>query len=75
MDTKEHFIFWISKLAYIGVFIVVPIFRIGLIETIIAYLLISFVCGFIIAVVFQLAHIVEDAKFSTPNSQTFKIEE
>lgn len=75
MDTREHFIFWISKLAYIGVFIVVPIFRIGLIETIIAYLLISFVCGFIIAVVFQLAHIVEDAKFSTPNSQTFKIEE
>ncbi len=75
MDVKEHFIFWISKLLYIGAFIVVPIFSVGLIETVIGYLVISFVCGFIIAVVFQLAHIVEDAQFSTPDQESYKIEE
>lgn len=75
MDVKEHFIFWISKLLYIGAFIVVPIFSVGLIETVIGYLVISFVCGFIIAVVFQLAHIVEDAQFSTPDKESFKIDE
>lgn len=75
MDTKEHFIFWISKLLYIAAFIILPIFSVGLIETIIGYSVISFVCGFIIAVVFQLAHIVEDAQFSTPDKESYKIEE
>ena len=75
MDVKEHIIFWVSKLLYIGAFIVLPIFSVGLVETIIGYSVISFVCGFIIAVVFQLAHIVEDAQFSTPDTKSFKIEE
>ncbi|MES2592618.1 MAG: acyl-CoA desaturase [Bacteroidota bacterium] len=75
MDVKEHLIFWISKVLYIGAFIVLPIFSVGLIETIIGYSVISFVCGFIIAVVFQLAHIVEDAQFSTPDKESYKIEE
>ncbi len=74
MDLKEHFIFWISKLLYIAAFIVLPIFMVGLVDTIIGYLVISFVCGFVIAVVFQLAHIVEDATFETPNSKNYKVE-
>lgn len=75
MDIKEHFIFWASKVLYIAAFIVLPIFSVGLVETIIGYFIISFVCGFIIAVVFQLAHIVEDAQFSTPDAISYKIEE
>jgi linoleoyl-CoA desaturase len=75
MDTKEHIIFWVSKILYIAVFIIVPLFTVGLVGTIIGYLVISFVCGFIIAIVFQLAHIVEDAQFSTPDKEAFKIDE
>jgi linoleoyl-CoA desaturase len=74
MDTKEHFIFWISKILYIGAFIVLPIFTVGLLDLIIGYSVIAFVCGFIIAIVFQLAHIVEDATFEMPTSANHKVE-
>lgn len=74
MDVKEHIIFWVTKVVYIGVFMVVPIFTVGLVDTIIGYSVIAFVCGFMIAVVFQLAHIVEDAAFETPTSNNHKVE-
>ena len=75
MDTKEHFIFWVSKLLYVAVYIVLPIFMVGFMKTMVGYLILSFVCGFVISVVFQLAHIVEDATFSMPDNKAFKIEE
>ncbi len=75
MDLKEHFIFWISKILYIGVYLVLPIFMVGLLKTIIGFSIIAFVCGFVISVVFQLAHVVEDAAFSTPDTKAFKIDE
>ena len=75
MDVKEHLIFWGSKLFYIGMAIVLPIFTVGLVKTIVGYSIIAFVCGLMIAVVFQLAHIVEDASFATPDKAVYKIEE
>lgn len=75
MDVKEHFIFWVSKLFYVGMAIVLPMFFVGVLQTIVGYSIIAFVCGLIIAVVFQLAHIVEDATFSTPDKDVYKIEE
>jgi len=74
MDTKEHIIFWASKLLYIAAFIVLPIFTVGIVETIIGFLVIAGVTGFIIAIVFQLAHIVENADFETPTSINHKVE-
>lgn len=74
MDVKEHIIFWVSKLMYIGAFIVLPLFTVGLLETVIGYLVIAAVTGFVIAVVFQLAHIVENADFETPTSANHKVE-
>ncbi|MFY9311420.1 MAG: acyl-CoA desaturase [Bacteroidia bacterium] len=75
MDVKEHVIFWGSKLFYVGMAIVLPMFFVGVVQTIVGYSIIAFVCGLIIAVVFQLAHIVEDASFSTPDKAVYKIEE
>ena len=75
MDVKEHIIFWVSKVLYVAAFIIVPLYTVGLVATVIGYLVISFVCGFIIAIVFQLAHIVENAQFSTPDKEVFKIDE
>lgn len=74
MTTKDHIVFWISKLTYITLFIALPIIRIGLLETIVGYLTIAFVCGFIISVVFQLAHLVENTHFPIPNPDSNKIE-
>lgn len=63
MDLKEHIIFWGSKLLYVGLFLILPMYKVGVIETLIGYSVIAFVCGLIIAVVFQLAHILEDTQF------------
>lgn len=60
MAFKDHFKFWASKVFYFGLFLVVPIFKVGLVPTLIGYGVASFVCGWFISIVFQLAHVVED---------------
>lgn len=74
MELKDHFVFWISKVGYIAVFLILPMFMVGVKETLIGYAVISFVTGFVISVVFQLAHIVQDASFHLPDNLSFKID-
>ncbi|MFM9005919.1 MAG: fatty acid desaturase family protein [Flavobacteriales bacterium] len=62
----DHLSFWATKIFYFSMFIVLPMFRLGVLETIVGYLVLTSVCGIVIAVVFQLAHVVEEAKFPTP---------
>jgi len=73
MDTKEHLIFWITKIAYVAVFVALPIYRLGIVDAMIGYFVIAFVCGFVSAVVFQLAHVVEHTTFPMPDEETSKI--
>lgn len=60
MDTKEHFIFWVSKINYLVVFIGIPWYIHGFTFAITGFIIMSLVCGFVIATIFQLAHIVEN---------------
>lgn len=71
-STKEHVIFWLSKIGYTIVFVVVPLIFVGW-YAILGYLLICAVCGITLSVVFQLAHIVEGTHFPKPDSETNKI--
>ncbi|HEU4718462.1 MAG TPA: acyl-CoA desaturase [Bacteroidia bacterium] len=66
MSLREHIVFWVSKLVHIGVFLVIPMLFAGVRETIIGYLIMAFVMGFTLAIVFQLAHLVEGAEFTAP---------
>ncbi len=75
MKLKDHLGFWASKITYLSVFIIIPIFKVGLLDTVIGYAITSFVTGLVIAVVFQLAHIVTDTSFPQPDEQTNKIEQ
>lgn len=74
ISATEHFIFWFSKIGYTLVFIAVPIYYLGLVETLVGYGLMAFVSGIVIAVVFQLAHIVEDIEFVSPTASTTHVE-
>jgi linoleoyl-CoA desaturase len=65
---SEHIIFWASKLFYVAAFILVPILVVGWLKTLIGYTVMLFVTGWIIAVVFQLAHVVEGRTFHLPNT-------
>jgi linoleoyl-CoA desaturase len=73
MPAKDHFIFWISKLVYILVFVVIPILNVGLADTLIGYSIAVFVCGVLISVVFQLAHVITETQFPVPDEVTSKI--
>lgn len=70
MSLKEHIIFWSSKLFHVGFFLILPAYVVGWKETLIGYGIAALVVGFVLAIVFQLAHIVEDLKFVNPDNST-----
>lgn len=74
MDMKEHIVFWASKVVMIFLYFLIPIIQVGLLKTIIGYLVASFICGFVISIVFQLAHVVEGPAFPMPDIQTQSLE-
>jgi linoleoyl-CoA desaturase len=74
MKLSEHFGFWITKIIYVSLLVVLPAYKHGFMEAIIGYGVVLFVTGLVIAVVFQLAHVVEDTHFPSPDPTTQKIE-
>lgn len=75
MKFSEHIGFWVTKISYLALFIGLPIYFKGVADTLIGYSVILFVTGLTIAVVFQLAHVVEDTAFPAPDTATNKIEQ
>lgn len=74
IELKEKVIFWVTKIGYVGVYIILPIFMVGLAEALIGFAIVTTVCGLFIAIVFQLAHIVEGTDFPLPHHESNKIE-
>jgi len=74
-DTKEHYIFWLTKIIYVGMYIVVPIIMVGWLKTLIGFSVITFVCGLFISIVFQLAHVVEGTAFTSLKEDSTKIQQ
>jgi linoleoyl-CoA desaturase len=74
IPVSEHFIFWLTKISFLFVYITVPILTIGLLKATIIFFTFSFVMGLTLAIVFQLAHVVENAEFPIPANEENKIE-
>lgn len=74
-STKDHIVFWATKLIYLFVFIILPIIKVGFIPTLVGYLVLTIVCGITIATIFQLAHVVEEAEFISPEEINRKSED
>src|SRR5882757_2260529 len=74
MSTFEHFAFWIAKAGYAFGMIALPIYLLGFVPWLLGFLIISMVAGFILSVVFQLAHTVEHTSFPVPVADINKIE-
>lgn len=71
MTVKHHIIFWSSKVVHLFLFIVLPLYMIGP-KMLIGYVVAAFTLGWILSVVFQLAHVVDTAEFVTPTYTTDK---
>lgn len=74
MDAKEHIIFWTGKIFFIVFYILIPILVLGWKGWLIGFLISQFTLGLTLAIVFQLAHVVEHAEFETAGVDPVKIE-
>ncbi|MCW3120379.1 MAG: Linoleoyl-CoA desaturase [Chitinophagaceae bacterium] len=63
MSTTDHLIFWSSKLMYVTCYIVLPIVLIGWKTWLLFFISMHLGLGFTLAIVFQLAHVVEETEF------------
>ena len=63
MTTKNHIIFWATKILYVIFYIVLPIMVWGVLPWLVGYLVLNAVMGLILSLVFQLAHVVENTEF------------
>ena len=63
---QDHIVFWLSKCVYMYLFFVLPMINIGVVSTIVGYTVLTVVTGIVIAIVFQLAHVVEATDFVNP---------
>lgn len=75
MPVREHIIFWVTKICYLGVYIIIPMFVVGWLSAIVGWLIVGISCGFCLALVFQLAHVVEDTQFPAADPGSGKIEQ
>lgn len=74
MSIFEHFAFWIAKLGYYFMMVVLPIMLVGFVPWLVGFLIIAMFAGFVLSIVFQLAHTVEETAFPVPNEDMNKIE-
>jgi linoleoyl-CoA desaturase len=74
MSLKEHLIFWASKLLYVAFYVVIPILAVGTFKWFIGFTVMHLVMGFTLAIVFQLAHVVEDIEFVHVSEDAVQIE-
>ena len=65
MSTKSHVIFWMTKVLYLGFYIVLPIMVWGFLPWLAGYFVLNATMGLILSLVFQLAHVVENTEFET----------
>ena len=65
MSAYDHLIFWTFKLVHYFLFIALPIIMVGWVSWLVGFLVCTLVAGFVISIVFQLAHTVEHTEFPT----------
>jgi linoleoyl-CoA desaturase len=63
MTLKNHLIFWGTKLSYIAFYMVIPAMLLGFWPWLIGFIVMHVVMGATLALVFQLAHVVEHCEF------------
>jgi linoleoyl-CoA desaturase len=73
MTFKEHAGFWLVKIFHALVFVVLPIMVWGWAAWLIGFVAYTFITGFTISIVFQLAHTVEHTEFPVADIETNKL--
>ena len=75
MSVKDHVVFWITKIAYVVFYLVLPSMVWGWGYTLLGFMLYHFLLGTTLSVVFQLAHVVEETEFTDKHFENCKIDD
>jgi linoleoyl-CoA desaturase len=75
MKISDHFVFWSFKLAHLFLFILLPIYMVGFIPWLVGFLAFSCFAGFVLSIVFQLAHTVTETAFPVANVSTGRMDD
>jgi len=73
MSFWDHFEFWSVKLYHAAIFIVVPIYAVGWAAWLVGFIVACVVAGFVLSIVFQLAHTVEQTAFPEADFASHKL--
>lgn len=73
MSRTDHLIFWSSKILYVFFYIVLPLAVIGWKSWLLYFLCMHVGLGFTLAIVFQLAHVVEETEFEVAAIDEIKL--
>jgi linoleoyl-CoA desaturase len=74
MSRNEHVVFWASKILYLLFYIVIPVYFVGWQAWAIGFACMHVIMGLTLALVFQLAHVVEHAEFAKVEGEDMMIE-
>lgn len=74
MKMSDHFLFWASKVLYLVFYVTVPILLVGWQAWLVGFAAMHVVLGFTLAIVFQLAHVVEETTFEVVGEEAMIIE-
>jgi linoleoyl-CoA desaturase len=69
MELKDHIEFWVVKVYHAAVFVVMPIALLGWVKWLVGFLVMTMFAGFVLSIVFQLAHTVEHTDFPVVDDQ------
>jgi linoleoyl-CoA desaturase len=75
MTISDHFVFWGFKLFHAFLFVGLPIYMVGFTDWLISFVIFTCVAGFVLSIVFQLAHTVEHTAFPVANMETGKLDD
>jgi len=75
MTVSDHVVFWGFKLFHLFLFIGLPIYLVGFTSWLVGFIIFTCIAGFVLSIVFQLAHTVEHTSFPQPHEQTGKLED
>jgi linoleoyl-CoA desaturase len=75
MTRGDQVSFWGFKALNLVLYIVLPICTVGFWGWLVGFLLTGWVAGFVLSIVFQLAHTVEQTAFPVPHAVTNKLED
>jgi linoleoyl-CoA desaturase len=75
MKLSDHLVFWGFKCAHLFLFVGLPVYMVGFESWLISFLIFALVAGFVLSLVFQLAHTVQHTAFPLPNIETGKMED